>query len=133
MKIHRTPVLPGILGGLAALSLAISPSAFAGSKDGKKPGAHSSPSATIAADGATSEHASFSSGNQPDLKPGPAWKTIGGTVKHIKGDMLTIEDYEGNQVQLYVSQDTKRLRGHKKPGDQVRAEITRDGFANSIQ
>ncbi|MDX2252341.1 MAG: hypothetical protein NW202_08650, partial [Nitrospira sp.] len=68
-----------------------------------------------------------------DQKPGPAWRTIGGTVKQIKGDTYTVEDYEGNQVQLYVGQETKRVRGNKKVGDTVRAEITRGGYANSIQ
>jgi hypothetical protein len=68
-----------------------------------------------------------------DRKPGPAWRTIGGTIKHIKGNVYTVEDYEGNQVQLYTSRDTKQLRGSKKVGDRVRAEITHSGFANSIQ
>jgi hypothetical protein len=70
---------------------------------------------------------------QRDSAPGPAWRTVGGTVKHIKGDTYTVEDYEGNQIQLYVGQGTKQIRGHKKVGDPVRAEITRGGFANSIQ
>ncbi|MGQ0665850.1 MAG: hypothetical protein ACT4O4_02345 [Nitrospiraceae bacterium] len=68
-----------------------------------------------------------------DKKLGPAWRTVGGTVKHLKGNTYTVEDYEGNQIQLYIGQGTKQIRGHKKVGDPVRAEITRDGFANSIQ
>ena len=68
-----------------------------------------------------------------DRKPGQAWKTIGGTIKHVKGDVYTVEDYEGNQVRLYISRETKQLRGNKKVGDRVRAEITRSGFVNSIQ
>ena len=68
-----------------------------------------------------------------DRKPGPAWRTIGGTIRHIKGDVYTVEDYEGNQVQLYTSRETKQLRGSKKVGDRVRAEITHSGFVNSIQ
>ncbi len=68
-----------------------------------------------------------------DLKPGPAWRIIGGTVKNITADVYTIEDYDGNRVQLYVSRETKQLRGRKKVGDPVRAEITQSGFANSIQ
>jgi hypothetical protein len=67
-----------------------------------------------------------------DEKPGPAWKTIGGTVKQIDGNAYTVEDYEGNQVKLYVGQGTKHIK-QKKVGDTVRAEITRGGFANSIQ
>ena len=70
---------------------------------------------------------------QHDTKPGPAWKTVGGTVKGVQGDMYTVEDYEGNQMKLYVGQGTRRIRGNKKVGDSIRAEITRGGFANSIQ
>ena len=70
---------------------------------------------------------------QHDTKPGPAWKTIGGTVKGIQGDVYTVEDYEGNQVKLHVGQGTKHLRGNKKIGDTIRAEVTRGGFANSVQ
>ncbi|HWF58761.1 MAG TPA: hypothetical protein VN666_00370 [Nitrospira sp.] len=74
-----------------------------------------------------------STAGSSDRTPGPAWKTIGGTIKHIKGDVYTVEDYEGNQVRLYISRETKQLRGNKKVGDSVRAEITRNGFANSVQ
>ena len=58
---------------------------------------------------------------------------MGGTVKSIQGDMYMLEDYEGNQMKVHVGQGTKRLRGNKKVGDSIRAEITRGGFANSIQ
>jgi hypothetical protein len=78
------------------------------------------------------ENVSSSTAGHRDHKSGPAWKTIGGTVKQIKGDTYMVEDYEGNQVQLFVGQDTKHIR-QKKVGDTVRAEITRGGFANSIQ
>ena len=67
-----------------------------------------------------------------DEKPGPAWMTFGGTVKKIEGNTYTVEDYEGNHVNLYVGQGTKQIR-QKKVGDTLRAEITRSGFANSIQ
>jgi hypothetical protein len=70
---------------------------------------------------------------QYDTKPGPAWRTVGGTVKGVQGDMYTVEDYDGNQVRLHVGQGTKHLQGNKKVGDSIRAEITRGGFANSIQ
>jgi hypothetical protein len=70
---------------------------------------------------------------QYDTKPGPAWRTVGGTVKGVQSDVYTVEDYEGNQVKLHVGQGTKHLRGNKKVGDSIRAEITRGGFANSIQ
>ena len=67
-----------------------------------------------------------------DKKPGPAWMTFGGTVKKVEGNTYTVEDYEGNHVNLYVGQGTKQTKP-KKVGDTVRAEITRSGFANSIQ
>jgi hypothetical protein len=70
---------------------------------------------------------------QFDTKPGPAWKTVGGTVKGIQGDTYMVEDFEGNPVKLHVGQGTKRLKGSKKVGDTIRAEVTRGGFANSIQ
>ena len=95
---------------------------------------YSSASAAAAASGAhVSEPGMAPKSGQHDSKPGPAWKTVGGTVKNIQGDVYMVEDYEGNQVQLHVGQGTKHIRGNKKVGDTVRAEITRGGFANSIQ
>jgi len=82
--------------------------------------------------GGMPDTSSWSAKVQHDRKPGMAWRTIGGTVKQIKGDTYMVEDYEGNQVQVYVGKETKHLR-QKKVGDTVRAEITRGGFANSIQ
>ncbi len=70
---------------------------------------------------------------QFDTKPGPAWKTVGGTVKGMQGDVYMVEDYEGNQMKLHVGKGTKQVRGNKKVGDSIRAEVTRGGFANSIQ
>ena len=104
-------------------------------KDSKKPKAsYSSASAAAAASGAhISDPGTAPKNGHHDSKPGPAWKTVGGTVKEIKGDVYLVEDYEGNQVQLRVGQGTKHIRGNKKIGDTVRAEITRGGFANSIQ
>ena len=67
-----------------------------------------------------------------DQKPGPAWRTFSGTVKKIDGNAYTVEDFEGNHVKLYVGQGTKQIK-QKRVGDTVRAEITRGGFANSIQ
>jgi uncharacterized protein YdeI (BOF family) len=133
MNITRRHILPVILGGVAILSTITSVTATAGSKDGKKSGAYSSAAAAAEVMVSTPETASRSTADRSDHKPGPAWKTIGGTVKHIKGDVYTIEDYEGNQVHLYVSRETKQLRGNKQVGDRVRAEITHGRFANSIQ
>jgi hypothetical protein len=99
-----------------------------------KPKSHISASTAAAATGArASTPTPAPKPGQHDTKPGTAWKTVGGTVTTIHGEIYTVEDYEGNQVQLYVGQGTKHLRGHKKVGDTVRAEITRGGFANSIQ
>ena len=109
MKTQRMKILSGVLGGLVALSL-VAPSLTAASSN--------SPSTAAA---------------PLERKPGPAWKTIGGTIVQIKGDVYTVEDYEGNQVRLYINRETKQLRGNKKVGDRVRAEITHGGFANSIQ
>ena len=53
--------------------------------------------------------------------------TFGGTVKKIEGNTYTVEDYEGNQVSLYVGQGTKQIK-KKKVGDTLRAEITREGL-----
>ncbi len=126
-----------MVSALAILALAMTP-AFA--KDDKKKEtkknktSYSSASAAAAASGAhVSDPGQSPKNGQHDTKPGPAWKTVGGTVKNIHGDVYTVEDYEGNQVQLYVGQGTKQIRGSKKVGDTVRAEITRGGFANSIQ
>lgn len=68
-----------------------------------------------------------------DTKPGPAYRTIDGKLHKIEGDIFVVEDYNGNEVRLYVGKDTKKLRGQKKVGDTIRAEMTRGGFANSIQ
>jgi hypothetical protein len=132
MKMHRMKILPGVLGGLAALAVVTPSMTAASSKDGEKSGVYSS-AAAATEEASTRETTSPSSTVLSDRKPGPAWRTIGGTIKHIKGNVYIVEDYEGNQVQLYTSRDTKQLRGSKKVGDHVRAEITHSGFANSIQ
>lgn len=133
MTITRKNFLLMILGGVAVLSMATTQTATAGSKDGTKSGATSSAAAATALGVSSSAITSPSPTDVSERKPGPAWKTIGGTLKHIKGEIYTVEDYEGNQVQLHVSRETKQLQGTKKVGDRVRAEITHSGFANSIQ
>ncbi len=133
MNITSRNILPVILGGVAVLSMVTPLTATAGSKDGKKSGAYLSAAAATEVVASTKETTSPSTTQLSDRKPGPAWKTIGGTIKHIKGDVYTVEDYEGNQVRLYTSRETKQLRGSKKVGDRVRAEITHGSFANSIQ
>ncbi|CAI4031038.1 hypothetical protein DNFV4_01470 [Nitrospira tepida] len=68
-----------------------------------------------------------------DSKPGPAHRMVQGKLTKVEGNIYVVEDYEGNEVQMVVSKDTKQLRGAKKPGDTVRAEITAGHHANSIQ
>jgi hypothetical protein len=110
---------------VACIALAITPASAKDSE--KKKSTHSSVKTAGHAphqiDGPKASH---------DQKPGPAWMTFGGTVKKIEGNTYTVEDYEGNHVSLYVGQGTKQIKP-KKVGDTLRAEITRSGFANSIQ
>lgn len=121
-----------MIAALAVTMMAV-PALADTSKKSKKSAAHSSAAVAAEAVGNVPDAGSAPMAGHHDQKPGPAWKTIGGTVKQIKGDMYTVEDYEGNQVQLYVGQETKKIRGNKKVGDTVRAEVTRGGYANSIQ
>jgi hypothetical protein len=118
---------------LTAIALMAAP-AIAKEKN-KKSATMSAKSAAAAAEamGKVPETSPAPKPGQHDSKPGPAWKTVGGTVKSIQGDVYTVEDYEGNQMKMYVGQGTKQLRGHKKVGDTFRAEITHGGFANSVQ
>lgn len=122
----------------AALALAVMavPVSAKDVKSGTKASSHASAEASAEAAakalGKVPDASSWSAHEKLDRKAGPAWRTIGGTVKQIKGDTYMVEDYEGNEVQLYVGNETKHLR-QKKVGDTVRAEITRGGFANSIQ
>ena len=79
-----------------------------------------------------------------DTAPGPAFTTVDGKITKIEGSLYTIQSestgYQnlGNttnvsEMKIYVGQQTKKLHGDKKVGDKVRAEITRGGFANSLQ
>ena len=79
---------------------------------------------------------------QMDTAPGPAYTTVDGKVTKIEGEVYTVQsndtDYRGNNIsvnemRVYVSQETQKLHGDKKVGDKIRAEVTRGGFANSIQ
>jgi len=128
-KVKKTQILPMIVVSLAVVAIASTPAL---AKSSKKPSSHSSAAAAASSMGAVPQVQEAPKGGRHDEKPGPAWKTIGGTVKQIEGNAYTVEDYEGNQVKLYVGQGTKQIK-QKKVGDTVRAEITRGGFANSIQ
>jgi hypothetical protein len=90
--------------------------------------------------------ASMDGGNAAptDTAPGPAYTTVDGKITKIEGSVYTIESessgYQnlGNttnvsETKIYVGHQTRKIRGDKKVGDKVRAEITRGGFANSIQ
>ena len=114
----KKKILPVLVSTVAIVALAMAPALAKASKNTK-----SHDSSTKAAVEASSYH---------DEKPGPAWRTFSGTVKKIEGNAYIVEDYEGNHVKVYVGQGTKHLK-QKKVGDTVRAEITRGGFANSIQ
>ena len=130
MRLKRTPPIVSAVIAVAALV------AFTGSPASAKSQKKSSRSSAAAAAslmGAAPAVAPAPKPGQYDTKPGPAWKMVGGKVTSVQGDVYTVEDYEGNQVKLHVGQGTKQLRGNKKVGDSIRAEITRGGFANSIQ
>jgi hypothetical protein len=135
MKSHMMSHMMTIaVAALAMVALAAAP-ALAKDKEAKKKSSGMHHSSAAAAASSTSHIPEVGHAPKPgehDSKPGPAWKTVGGTVKQIDGNAYTVEDYEGNQVKLYVGQGTKHIK-QKKVGDTVRAEITRGGFANSVQ
>lgn len=133
MRTAYKRILSALLWSLTLLSLMAPSVTSAGSQDKQNPVAPSSGSAIPDTNDSLTNAYTLSRPSQSTPRPGPAWKTIGGTVTRIKGEVYTVEDYDGNQVHLYVSRETKHLRGQKKVGDRVRAEITKDGFANSIQ
>ena len=128
-KKAKKKILPIVVAALGVVALAAAPAV---AKSAKKQASHSSAAAAAASVGSVPQTLEAPKAGQHDTKPGPAWKTVGGTVKQINGDVYMVEDYEGNQVKLYVGQGTKQIN-KKKVGDTVRAEITRGGFANSLQ
>jgi hypothetical protein len=117
---------------IAAATLALLTESPASAKSQKKV-TRSSAASTASLRNATPAVAPAPKPGHFDTKPGPAWKMVGGKVIGVQGDVYTVEDYEGNQMKLHVGQGTKQIRGNKKVGDSIRAEITRGGFANSIQ
>lgn len=130
MQKAKKTMLPVLVSAMAIVVLAMTP-ALAKDSTSKK-SSHPSAKAAAEADGLIPEQADAPKSGPQDSHPGPAWRTIGGTVKNVHGDLYTVEDYEGNRVTLRVGQGTKYIH-KKKIGDTVRAEITRGGFANSIQ
>jgi hypothetical protein len=129
----KSPMMIAVA-ALTMVALAAVP-ALAKDKEGKKKSAgmhHSSAAAAASSTSHIPEVGQAPKRGEHDSKPGPAWKTVGGTLKQVDGNAYIVEDYEGNQVKLYVGQGTKHIK-QKKVGDTVRAEITRGGFANSVQ
>jgi hypothetical protein len=121
-----------IVATIAAAAIAAAPVTAKAKESKKTPSSHKSAAAAAASMGHVPAVQEPPKRGQHDEKPGPAWRTVGGTVKDINDNAYTVEDFEGNQVKLYVGQGTKYIK-QKKVGDTVRAEITRGGFANSIQ
>jgi len=118
MQKAKNQILPVLVSAMAIVVLAVTPAL---AKDSK-----------IKKSGYLPTKVSAEAPVSHDQKPGPAWRTFSGTVKKIDGNAYTVEDYEGNHVKLYIGQGTKQIK-QKRVGDTVRAEITRGGFANSIQ
>jgi hypothetical protein len=87
---------------------------------------------------------------QMDTQPGPTDAIVEGQVIKIDGDVYTVlRSYSDNggsnpsrvfgsaltekTFRVYVGKETTKIKGEKKVGDKIRAEVTRGGFANSIQ
>ncbi|MGH7251715.1 MAG: hypothetical protein ACREIK_07640 [Nitrospiraceae bacterium] len=68
-----------------------------------------------------------------DSSKGPTFRTVSGKVVQIKGAYYDVEEPTGDRVRLHVNQETVMLKGDKKVGDKIRAEVTSGGHANSIQ
>lgn len=128
METRKKQALSVLVATLAIVAVATAPAL---AKNAKKSSA-SSAAAAASSLGSIPAAPEAPTAGQHDSKPGPAWRTVGGTVKNVEGDIYTVEDYEGNQVKLHVGHGTKYIK-KKTVGDTVRAEITRGGFANSIQ
>jgi hypothetical protein len=130
MKNERKQILPVLVSTVAIVAFAMTPALAKESKNKKS--SQSSSEAAVQVVGHAPEQSNAPKNVPHDSAPGPAWKTVGGTLKKVQGESYTVEDYEGNQVILRVGQGTKHIN-KKKVGDTVRAEITRGGFANSVQ
>ncbi|MEQ1791499.1 MAG: hypothetical protein ABL905_04260, partial [Nitrospiraceae bacterium] len=88
MKKVNKQTLTVLVSTLAIVALAIAPALAKDSKS-KKSG-HSSHSSAKAAAEAVShvpEQSEAPKAGHHDSKPGPAWKTVGGTVKNVEGDI----------------------------------------------
>ena len=101
MKKVNKQVLPVLVSALAIMALAVTPALAKDSKNNKKT-SHSSAKAAAEAVSHVPEQGEAPKAGHLDSKPGPAWMTVGGTVKNVEGDTYTVETYEGNQVKLRV-------------------------------
>ena len=97
---RKTQALPILITTLATLAIMAVATAPALAKNSKKSPPHSSAAASSI--GSIPAAPEAPNAGQHDSIPGPAWKTVGGTVKNIEGEIYTVEDYEGNQVKLHV-------------------------------
>lgn len=100
------------------------------SSPGKKTPATSSPASSSSSPSSISTPSPASAGLE--TKPGPVHETVLGKIIKIEGTVYVMEDYTGRQVRMHVGKDTKKILKAYRPGDSIRAELTRDGHANSI-
>ncbi len=62
-----------------------------------------------------------------------AFQTIDGKLLKIDGEFYVLEDSEGKERRVHVNKETLLLNGRKELGDTLRAQITQNGHAISIQ
>ena len=115
-----------LVGGAVALALGLGMSACGD-------GGSSSPSITSPRTTVSRTSGSGEPDTPTDSSKGPAFRTVSGKVVQIKGSYYDVEEHTGDKVRLHVNQETVMLKGDKKVGDKIRAEVTSGGHANSIQ
>jgi hypothetical protein len=71
--------------------------------------------------------------HSPSTEAPAQFKTIDGMLLKIEGQSYLLLDRAGKENQIHVDKSTKRLGGEKRPGDMIRAQITENGYALSIQ
>ena len=85
-------ILPVLVSTVAIVALAMPPARAKDSKNKKS--SHSSAKAAAEATGHIPTQRDVPKAGHHDEKPGPAWRTLVGTVKKIEGNVYTVEDYE---------------------------------------
>lgn len=58
--------------------------------------------------------------------------SIQGEILKVQGEMYTVQDASGKEVQLHVDESTQKS-GKLKEGDQIEAEVTEEGHALSLK